>query len=60
MKTDGCTLGLSKLPEGKIRLTSNTWPDGVVILANEVAEIRYEDSYIVVRRLPKLAAPDDA
>jgi hypothetical protein len=53
LKTDACTLGLSKLPEGKIRLTSMTWPDRVTIVADEMAEIRYEGGYIALRRLPK-------
>jgi hypothetical protein len=29
-KTDAATLVLSTLPEGKIRVTSLLWPDGVV------------------------------
>jgi hypothetical protein len=32
VKFDGGTLGLSELPDGKIRLMSITWPDGVTAL----------------------------
>jgi hypothetical protein len=53
LKTDACSLGLSKLPEGKIRSTSMTWPYGVTLLAGEIAEIRYEGGYIAIRRMPK-------
>jgi hypothetical protein len=34
-------------------LTLITWPDETTVLADEVAEIRYEGGYIALRRMPK-------
>jgi hypothetical protein len=39
-KADAVTLALSRLDGGKIRVTSSLWADGVVILPDQVLEVR--------------------
>jgi hypothetical protein len=38
--TDKATLAIEKAPEGKVRVTSSSWPSEKVILKGEVLEVR--------------------
>jgi len=59
LETEGTTLVLTRLPEGKIRVTEKGWPDGATILAGEVMEVRFRNGRIHIIKRPKLLEAED-
>ena len=54
---DKATLAIEKAPEGKVRVTSSSWPSEKVILKGEVLEVRNVDGQLHVAR--KERRPDE-
>ena len=55
--TDKATLAIEKAPDGKVRVTSSSWPSEKVILKSEVLEVRNVDCRLHVAR--KERRPDE-
>ena len=54
--SDKVTLTVERLPEGKMRVTSNSWDGEKVLFRNEVLEVRWVEGRLNVSR--KVRWPD--
>ena len=52
--TDKATLVLEKLPDGKIRATSNSFDDVKVVMPDQVLEVRFFEGKIRIARKERL------
>ncbi len=55
-KTDKLTLVAVPQPDGKVRITSNSWDDPVVLLPTAVLELRCVDRRVSTIRHPEVNA----
>jgi hypothetical protein len=56
LKADKVSLSVDRLPEGKMQILSSPWPDGVVILADRVLEVRYRKGQAHLLRRMRIAS----
>jgi hypothetical protein len=59
LKTDKTTLAVEASKDGKIKIASSAWTDAVVVLPDQVIELRWRAGQVHVLRRPKLAEPED-
>jgi hypothetical protein len=57
LKTDKCTIAVETAPEGKIRVLKTAWAEPVVILADQVLEVRIRRGQINILRKPRVEEP---
>jgi len=50
LKTDKCTIAVEAAPEGKIRVLTTAWAQPVVILADQVLEVRIREGQVHILR----------
>jgi len=54
LKTDKCTIAVEAAPEGKIRVLTMAWAEPVVILADQVLEVRIRQGQVNILRKPRI------
>jgi hypothetical protein len=59
LKTDKCTIAVETAPEGKIRVLTTAWAEPVVILADEVLEVRIRRGQVNILRKPRIEDDED-
>jgi hypothetical protein len=59
LKTDKCTIAVETAPKGKIRVLTNAWAEPVVILADEVLELRIRQGQVHILRKPRIENDED-
>ena len=55
LKTDKCPLAMARLADGKIRLLTSSWSEPVVLLADQVLELRWRAGQVHLIRKPPIA-----
>src|SRR5271167_4959485 len=58
--TDGATITVSKLPDGKFQASTLAWTDPAVILRDQVVEIRARNGRLYLLRRDKVMEPEDS
>jgi hypothetical protein len=59
LKTDKCTIAVEAAPEGKIRVLTTAWAEPVVILADQVLEVRIRQGQVHILRKPRVKEAAD-
>jgi len=59
LKTDKCTIAVEAAPEGKIRVLTTAWAEPVVILADQVLEVRIRRGQVNILRKPRVEDDED-
>jgi len=57
--TDGVTIAVSKLPDGKFQVSSKAWVDPAVFGRDQVLEIRTHNGRLYLVRREKVREPED-
>jgi hypothetical protein len=59
LKTDKCTIAVETAPEGKIRVLTKAWAEPVVILIDQVLEVRIRQGQVHILRKPRVEDDED-
>jgi hypothetical protein len=59
LKTDKCTIAVETAPEGKIRVLTTAWAEPVIILADQVLEVRIRQGQVHILRKPRVEDDED-
>ena len=59
LKTDKCTIAVEAAPEGKIRVLTTAWAEPVIILADQVLEVRIRQGQVHIVRKPRIEDDED-
>jgi hypothetical protein len=59
LKTDKCTIAVEAAPEGKIRVLTTAWAEPVIILADQVLEVRIRQGQVHILRKPRVEDDED-
>jgi len=59
LKTDKCTIAVETAREGKIRVLTKAWAEPVVILTDQVLEVRIRQGQVHILRKPRVEDDED-
>ena len=59
LKTDKCTIAVEAGIEGKIRVLTTAWAEPVIILADDVLELRIRQGQVHILRKPRIEEAAD-
>jgi hypothetical protein len=59
LTTDGVTITVSKLPDGKFQVAAHAWTDPAVVGRDQVLEIRTHNGRLYLVRREKIREPED-